>query len=35
MFLISNRNLEHMLLDRAVEVDHITIFRWIRPMRPN
>jgi IS6 family transposase len=30
MFPISNRDLELMLLDRGVEVDHTTIFRWIQ-----
>jgi transposase-like protein len=30
MFPISHRDLELMLLDRGVEVDHSTIFRWIQ-----
>ncbi len=30
MFPISYRDLEVMLLDRGVEVDHTTIFRWIQ-----
>jgi transposase, IS6 family len=30
MFPISYRDLELMLLDRKVEVDHTTIFRWIQ-----
>jgi transposase, IS6 family len=30
MFPVSYRDLELMLLDRGVEVDHITIFRWIQ-----
>jgi len=30
MFPISYRDLELMLLDRRVEVDHTTIFRWIQ-----
>lgn len=30
MFLISYRDLELMLLDRGVAVDHTTIFRWIQ-----
>jgi transposase, IS6 family len=30
MFPISYRDLEIMLLDRGVEVDHTTIFRWIQ-----
>jgi transposase-like protein len=29
MFPISYRDLELMLLDHGVEVDHTTIFRWI------
>ena len=29
MFPVSYRDLELMLLDRGVEVDHIAIFRWI------
>ncbi len=28
MFPISYRDLELMLLDRGVEVDHTTLFRW-------
>lgn len=35
MFPISYRDLALMLLDRGVEVDHSTICRWPRPMRPN
>jgi transposase, IS6 family len=30
MFPISYRDLELMLLDRGVEADHTTIFRWIQ-----
>ena len=30
MFPISYRDLELMLLDRGVAVDHTTIFRWIQ-----
>ena len=30
MFPISYRDLEFMVLDRGVEVDHTTIFRWIQ-----
>ena len=30
MFPISYRDLELMLQDRGVEVDHTTIFRWIQ-----
>jgi IS6 family transposase len=35
MFPISSRDLELMLLDRGVAVDHTTIFRWIQAMRSN
>jgi IS6 family transposase len=34
MFPISYRDLELMLLDRGVEVDHTTIFRWIQAYAP-
>jgi len=30
MFPISYRDLELMLMDRGVEVDHTSIFRWIQ-----
>jgi transposase, IS6 family len=30
MFPVSYRDLELMLLDRSVKVDHTTIFRWIQ-----
>ena len=30
MFPVSYRDLELMLIDRGVEVDHTTIFRWIQ-----
>ena len=30
MFPVSYRDLELMLLDRDVEVDHTTIFRWFQ-----
>jgi transposase-like protein len=30
MFPVSYRDLELMLMDRGVEVDHSTIFRWIQ-----
>ena len=33
MFPISYRDLELMLLDRGVAVDHTTIFRWIQSLR--
>jgi transposase, IS6 family len=34
MFPISYRDLELMLRDRGVEVDHTTIFRWIQAYAP-
>src|SRR5829696_9296659 len=34
MFPISYRDLELMLADRGVEVDHTTIFRWIQAYAP-
>jgi hypothetical protein len=34
MFRVSYRDLELMLLDRGVEVDHTTIFRWIQAYAP-
>src|SRR5580704_2746024 len=30
MFPVSYRDLQRMLMDRGVEVDHTTIFRWIQ-----
>ncbi len=33
-FPISYRDLEHMLADRGVHVDHTTLFRWIRAYAP-
>ena len=29
---ISYRDLEEMILERGVEVDHTTLFRWIQPL---
>ena len=34
MFPISYRDLELMLADRGVNVDHMTIFRWIQACAP-
>jgi transposase-like protein len=34
MFPISYRDLELMLADRGVEVDHTTVFRWIQAFTP-
>ena len=33
-FPISYRGLERMLADRGVEVDHTTMSRWVRALRP-
>jgi DDE superfamily endonuclease len=33
-FPISYRDLEAMLADRGVEVDHVTLFRWIQRFTP-
>jgi hypothetical protein len=35
MFPVSYRDLELMLLDRGVEVDHTTIFRWLQAYAGN
>src|ERR687890_1142870 len=34
MLPISYRDLEHMLADRGVQVDHTTVFRWIQAYAP-
>ena len=34
MFPISYRDLELMLADRGVDVDHTTLFRWIQAYAP-
>ena len=34
MFPVSYRDLELMLQDRGVSVDHTTIFRWIQAYAP-
>ena len=31
---ISYRDLEEMMLERGVEVDHTTLYRWIQPYAP-
>ncbi len=33
-FGISYRDLEAMLTDRGVEVDHVTLFRWVQRFAP-
>ena len=31
----SYRDVEQLLIERGVEVDHVTVFRWVqRPMKP-
>jgi hypothetical protein len=27
------RDVEEMLVERGVEVDHVTVFRWVQPVR--
>jgi transposase, IS6 family len=33
-FGISSRDLERMLADRGVAVDHVTLFRWVQRFAP-
>ena len=33
-FPLSYRDLERMLADRGVEVDHVTLFRWVQRFAP-
>src|SRR3712207_7211149 len=33
-FPVSYRDLEAMLADRGVEVDHVTLFRWVQRFAP-
>ena len=33
-FPISYRDLEHMLADRGVAVDHVSLYRWVRRFAP-
>jgi transposase, IS6 family len=33
-FAISYRDLEHMLADRGVVVDHVTLHRWVQRFAP-
>jgi transposase, IS6 family len=33
-FPISYRDLEHMLADRGVQVDHTTMYRWVQRFAP-
>jgi transposase, IS6 family len=30
----SSRDIEELLLDRGVEVDHVTIYRWVQRFAP-
>jgi transposase-like protein len=31
---VSNRDLEEMMLERGIEVDHSTIYRWVQRYSP-
>ena len=33
-FPISYRDLEHMLADRGVQVDHVSLYRWVQRFAP-
>jgi hypothetical protein len=33
-FNLSYRALEQMLVERSVEVDHVTVFRWVQRFTP-
>ena len=33
-FPLSHRDLELMLADRGVEVDHVSLFRWVQRFAP-
>ena len=33
-FPLSDRDLERMLADRSVAVDHVTLFRWVQRCAP-
>ncbi|GIH18903.1 hypothetical protein Raf01_70750 [Rugosimonospora africana] len=33
-FNLSYRDVEELLIERGVEVDHITIYRWVRRFAP-
>jgi transposase-like protein len=33
-FNLSYRDVEELLLERGVEVDHVTVFRWVRRFTP-
>ena len=31
---LSNRDVEELLVERGVEVDHVTVFRWVQRFTP-
>ena len=33
-YSLSYRNLEEIMLERGIEVDHTTIMRWVNQVRP-
>jgi transposase, IS6 family len=33
-FALSYRNLEEIMLERGIKVDHTTIMRWVNQVRP-
>lgn len=33
-FGLSYRDIEELLLDRGVEVDHVTVYRWVQRFTP-
>jgi len=33
-YSLSYRNLEEMMAERGVEVDHVTIYRWVQKFTP-
>jgi transposase, IS6 family len=33
-FGLSYRDVEELLTERRIEVDHVTIYRWVQPFTP-
>jgi transposase, IS6 family len=33
-FNLSYRDVEELLVERRVEVDHVTVYRWVQPFTP-
>src|SRR5437764_15452026 len=33
-FGLSYRDLEELLAERGIEVDHVTLYRWVQPVTP-